>query len=145
MWEEKLLDPCLEGLTVNRTTHRGRTSTMESFQLFEKDQWTVDRAKNTITKNAILWKTVYGGVPMLCNGKVREVHQFELRILKTAYGNFVIGIDSQRTNTSDPFWISQSHHYGLECNGRFFTKGTVYIESIDPIIHHVDIVITLDV
>lgn len=98
---------------------------MESFQKFTSASWSADDSKRTMTKKGFDWKTVYGGVPIYCNGQYRKVHEFELKIL-AMNASLVIGIDEGTTNPNFDFAVTATHHYALNCKGHFYEKGIFY-------------------
>ena len=69
-------------------------------------------------------KSVYGTVPMLCDGEHEGVHQFEIKI-EEGDGSIVIGIDEGRTNELRLFHMGRSTHYAMSSGGRSFVAGVL--------------------
>ena len=96
---------------------------MEFFQMFDAAFWSIDSSKRTMVIAGNEWKTVYGGVPLYCNGQSRRVHDYEIKLMDGS--SVIIGIDQGRTRCASAFHNTSTYHYGLNQNGLLFQKGTL--------------------
>ena len=71
------------------------------------------------------WKTVYGGVPLRCDGKHRAVHHFEIKSLKMDLTSLIIGIDHGRTHINTGYHKTGTYHYAVDYIGYFWEKGSI--------------------
>ena len=95
---------------------------MESFQKFIGAEWTATDSQRMMTKKGWGYKTVYGGIPLRCDGKNRGVHDFHIKVVKME-DYLVIGIDEGRKNMDTYFHGAATYHYALMGDGDFYEKG----------------------
>ena len=79
-------------------------------------------SNRTLTNESGTFKTAYGSIGMRCNGKNRDVHDFQIKILKMD-GDVIIGIDHGRRNMDKDFSAKPTYHYALNSNGYLLEKG----------------------